>query len=399
MKKIILFFCLLITSVFANEIREEKWPKGETFLTFLQKYNIPQSLYFDLEKEDKELCSEIVAQRYYYLKENEDGTLNQVLIPISEDIQLHVYKNKDNNYSFQTLPISYKEFTETIAIPVMSSVSNELQKAIGNNGAALAAHLKSIFIGSANFRRMQKGDYIVVEYSQKELLGKPLGQPDIKAAMVEISGKKYYRFKNEKDDKYYDQKGKAYTKTYFFKIPLSYSRISSHFTKKRYHPVLKRYRAHLGTDFAAPRGRKIYAAGDGRIEFIGRRGGYGKTIIIRHPNGYKTLYAHQNKFRSGLKRGRYVKKGQHIGYVGSTGLSSGPHLHLGVYRNGRAINPLKVIRKPETKGLKGKTKKLFIANAKKKIKVLDKETTKEEKTIPTKLDRIRTTSKITYRKS
>lgn len=126
---------------------------------------------------------------------------------------------------------------------------------------------------------------------------------------------------------------------------MTYKRISSQFTKKRWHPVLKRYRAHLGTDFAAPRGRKIYAAGDGKVEFIGRRGGYGKTIIIRHPNGYKTLYAHQNKFRAGIKRGRYVKRGEHIGYVGSTGLSSGPHLHLGVYKNGRAVNPLKIIKK------------------------------------------------------
>lgn len=397
MKKIILFFCLLFTSVFAKEIIEEKWPKGETLLTFLEKYNISQKLYFELGKEDKELCSEIVAGRYYYLFENEDGSLNQVLIPVSEEMQLHIYEDKNSKYKykFEALPISYTEFTETIALPIMSSVSNELQKATGN--AALAIQLKSIFKGSANFRRMQKGDYIVVEYSQKELLGKPLGQPDIKAAMVEISGKKYYRFKNEKDDKYYDQKGKAYTKTYFFKIPLSYSRISSGFTKKRWHPVLKRYRAHLGTDFAAPRGRKIYAAGDGRIEFIGRRGGYGKTIIIRHPNGYKTLYAHQNKYKKGMKRGKYVKRGQHIGYVGSTGLSSGPHLHLGVYKNGRAVNPLKVIKKPETKALRGKNKKLFIAKAKKRIDILNSEIEKEKKAIPTRLDRISSKSEITYR--
>ncbi len=396
MKKIILIFCLFFTSIFATEIHEEKWPRGETFLTFLEKYNIPQKLYFDLEKEDKELCSEIVADRYYYLMKNENGSLNQVLIPVSEDIQLHVYKDNEGNYKFQTLPISYTEYTETISIPVMSSVSNELQKATGN--AALAAHLKGIFRGNANFRRMQKGDFIVIEYSQKELLGRPLGQPDIKAAMVEISGKKYYRFKNEKDEKYYDETGKSYTKTYFFKMPLAYSRVSSHFTKKRFHPVLKRYRAHLGTDFAAPRGRKIYAAGDGRIEFIGRRGGYGKTIVINHPNGYKTLYAHQNKFRKNLKRGRTVKKGEHIGYVGNTGLSSGPHLHLGVYKNGRAVNPLKVIKKPETKGLKGKSKKIFIANAKEKIKVLNDETKKKNKPIPTRLDRITSKSEITYRK-
>ena len=396
MKKIILFISLIVSTIFANAVQETKWPKGETFLTFLEKYSIPQRLYFDLEKEDKELCSEITADSYYYLMENEDGTLEQVLIPVSEEIQLHLYKTSDNTYKFQTLPISYEEYTETIAMPITSSVSYQLQEATGN--AALAANLKAIFSGSANFRRMQKNDFIAIEYSQKSLLGRPFGQPDIKAAMVEISGKKYYRFKNEKDDKYYDETGKAFTKTYFFKIPLSYSRISSVFTNKRWHPVLKRYRAHLGTDFAAPRGRKIYAAGEGKIEFIGRRGGYGKTIIIRHPNGYKTLYAHQNKFRSGLKRGKRVKRGEHIGYVGSTGLSSGPHLHLGLYKNGRAVNPLKVIRKPETKGLKGKNKKTFLANTVNTMQKLNDEVKNENRIKPTKLDRLVSTSDIAPRK-
>ncbi len=224
---------LVLSTLFSTEVQESKWPKGETFLTFLEKYSIPQKLYFDLEKEDKELCSEITAERYYYLMEDEDGSLNQVLIPISEEIQLHIYKDSDNNYKFKTQAISYQEYTETIAIPIRSSVSMELQKATGS--AALAANLKAIFRGSANFRRMQKNDFIAIEYTQKSLLGRPLGQPIIKSAMVEISGKKFYRFKNDKDDKYYDETGKAFTKTYFFKIPLSYSRISSKFTKKRWH--------------------------------------------------------------------------------------------------------------------------------------------------------------------
>ncbi len=396
MKKIILIICLIVQTLFSNVVQESKWPKGESFLTFLEKYSISQKLYFDLEKEDKELCSEITADTYYYLMENADGSLEQVLIPVSDEIQLHLYKTKDNTYKFQTLPISYQEYTETIAMPITSSVSLQLQEATGS--AALAANLKAIFSGSANFRRMQKNDFIAVEYTQKSLLGRPFGQPDIKAAMVEISGKKYYRFKNEKDDKYYDETGKAFTKTYFFKIPVSYSRISSKFTKKRWHPVLKRYRAHLGTDFAAPRGRKIYAAGEGKIEFIGRRGGYGKTIIIRHPNGYKTLYAHQNKFRSGLKRGRRVKRGEHIGYVGSTGLSSGPHLHLGLYKNGRAVNPLRIIKKPETKGLKGKSKKTFLANTVNTMHKLNEEVKNENRKKPTRLDRLVSTSKITPRK-
>lgn len=385
MKKIIISLLFIINFVFGTEIKELPWPKGETFLTFLEKYAIPQKLYFDLEKEDKELCSEIKAEDRFYLYENEDGTLNQVLIPVSEEIQLHVYKDVDETYKFQTLPINYTEFTETIIVPINNSVSYDLQKATGN--AAVSAQIKALF-NDVNFRGMQKGDNVVVEYSQKVLLGRAHGLPDIKSAMVEVAGKKHYRFKNDKDDKYYNEKGVGFTKTYFFRIPLTYKRISSHFTKKRWHPVLKRYRAHLGTDFAAPTGRKIYAAGDGRVEFVGRRGGYGKTIIINHRNGYKTLYAHQHKFNKTMKRGKNVKKGQHIGYVGSTGLSSGPHLHLGLYKNGRAVNPLKVIRKPDTKGLKGKSKQTFIANAKLKIDEINTRIANKDMKKPTRLDRI-----------
>lgn len=391
MKKLILFIVIFFNYLFAVEIKELSWPKGETFLTFLEKYSISQKLYFNLEKEDKELCSEINANQKYFLYENENGSLNQVLIPISEDIQIHIYQTEDKKYRFQTLPIEYKQFTETIAIPINTSVSTDLYNATGD--ASVAAQIKTIFKG-VKFRKMQKGDFIVIRLNRKEFLGQPHGFAEIEAAMVEVGNNKYYRFKNQKNDKYYDENAKTFTKTYFFKIPLTYKRISSVFTKKRWHPVLKRYRAHLGTDFAAPRGRKIYAAGDGRIEFVGRKGGYGKTIIINHRNGYKTLYAHQNAYKKGIRRGRNVKKGDHIGYVGSTGLSSGPHLHLGVYKNGKAIDPMKVLRKANRNGLKGKERKTFLANSKKVIKSFNNEIKNENRNTPIKLDRKTNKSEI-----
>ena len=393
MKKIVLYIIIFFNLLYAAEVKELPWPKGESFLTFLEKYSIPNSLYFNLEKEDKELCSEISADTRFYLYTEDDGSLNQVLIPVSEDIQLQIYKDIDNIYKFKTLPINYEEITQSIALPITTSIAYDLKKATGS--PMLAAQLNAIYDNTVNFRRMQKGDFIAIKYKQKVLMGRAHSMPEIISSMVEISGRKYYRFKNKKDDKYYDDKAKAYTKTYFFKVPLTYSRISSSFTKKRWHPVLKRYRAHLGTDFAAPRGRKIYAAGDGRVEFIGRRGGYGKTIIINHRNGYKTLYAHQNAFKKGLKRGRNVKKGQHIGYVGSTGLSSGPHLHLGLYKNGRAVNAMKVIRKADTKGLKGKSKRTFIANAKIIKKDFDLLIKDENREKPMKLDRTTYKTNIT----
>ncbi|MBP7783642.1 MAG: peptidoglycan DD-metalloendopeptidase family protein [Aliarcobacter sp.] len=385
MKKIILSIIIFFNFLYSAQVEELPWPKGESFLTFLDKYSISQKLYFELEKEDKELCSEIEADRKYYLYTEDDGSLNQVLIPISDDIQIHVYKDINNEFKFQTLPINYTEYSETVAIEITESVSHDILKATGD--VTLAAVLKSLFKDDVNFRKMQKGDFIALKYTQKSYLGKPHGLPDLTAAMVEISGKPYFRFKYEKDDKYYDEKGIGFTKSFFFQFPLSFTKISSEFTKKRWHPVLKRFRAHLGTDFAAPKGRTIYAAGDGRIEFAGIKGGYGKTIIINHGNSYKTLYAHQNAFAKGISQGQNIKKGELIGYVGNTGLSSGPHLHLGLYKNGNAIDAMGVIAKPKVDGLEEKEKTSFLATTKDIQRKFDNEVKNENRRIPTKLER------------
>lgn len=393
MKRIILLIIIFFNFLYSAQVEELTWPRGESFLTFLDKYKIPQKLYFDLEKEDQELCSEITADSTYYLYTDDNGKLNQVLIPVSEDIQLHVYKDSNNEYKFQTLPINYTEFTEIIAIEITESVSHDIAKATGE--VALAALIKSIFTEGVNFRKMQKGDYIALEYSQKAYLGKPFGMPDLKAAMVQIDGTSYFRFKNPKDDKYYDEKGSGFTKSFLFQIPLTFKQISSEFTNKRWHPVLKRYRAHLGTDFSAPVGRTIFAAADGKIEFLGIKGGYGKTTIINHYNGYKTLYAHQSDFAKNVKQGKAVTKGELIGYVGNTGLSSGPHLHLGLYKNGVAINPMTVLNKPSVDGLEAKEKIEFLASTKSIQKKIEDEIKKSDKrNTPTKLDRTKDRSEI-----
>lgn len=387
MKKIIFILLFISSILYSANIEELNWPKGVTFTQFLEKHSIPISLYTKLDKEDKELCSEIQADNRFYLYTDDNGDFNQVLIPVSLDIQLHIYKDSKNEFQFQTLPVNYEEQTEFVAIEINESISNDIYKATGN--PALAAIFQSLFkSSSANFRKMQKGDFIALKYTQKSYLGKRWGMPEIEAAMVQINKKPFYRFKNRKDDKYYDEKGVGFTKTFFFQIPLKYNRISSPFTQKRFHPVLKRYRAHLGTDFAAPTGRNIYAAGDGRVEFVGNRGGYGKTIIINHHNGYKTLYAHQSNYAKGIRSGKNVKKGELIGYVGTTGLSSGPHLHLGLYRNGVAIDPMSVIQKPKIEGLSGKDKTTFLANSKIMIDNINKEINNSNRTLPKKFNRL-----------
>lgn len=386
-EKIILLICILSNILFSAQIEELSWQKGESFLTFLEKNKIPLKLYYDLDKEDQELCSEIQSGNRFFSYTEDDGSLTQALIPVSLDIQIHIYKDSSDSYKFQTLPINYNETSELIAIPITESISNDILKATGD--VTIAALLNSLFSNSsADFKKMKKGDFIAIEYNQKTYMGKLHGMPEINAAMIQINGKPFYRFRNNKDDKYYDENGVGFTKTYLFQIPLTYTRISSPFTNKRYHPVLKRYRAHLGTDFAAPTGRNIYAAADGKIEFVGTQSGYGKTIIINHQNGYKTLYAHQNGFAKGLRQGQMIKKGTHIGYVGSTGLSSGPHLHLGMYKNNVAIDAMSVLQKPKFEGLDPKEKPIFLANTKATISKFNKEIENDNRTAPTRLDRI-----------
>ncbi|MCT7488434.1 peptidoglycan DD-metalloendopeptidase family protein [Aliarcobacter cryaerophilus] len=387
MKKIILLICILFNTLFSAQIEELSWQKGESFLTFLEKNKIPLKLYYDLDKEDQELCSEIQSGNKFFSYTEEDGSLIQALIPVSLDMQIHIYKDSSNEYKFQTLPINYTEKSELIAIPITESISSDILKATGD--VTIAAILNTLFSNSnADFKKMKKGDFIAIEYNQKTYMGKLHGMPEINAAMIQINGKPFYRFRNSKDDKYYDENGVGFTKTYLFQIPLTFTRISSPFTNKRYHPVLKRYRAHLGTDFAAPTGRNIYAASDGKVEFVGTQSGYGKTVIINHQNGYKTLYAHQNGFAKGLRQGQMIKKGTHIGYVGSTGLSSGPHLHLGMYKNNVAIDPMSVLQRPKFEGLDPKEKPIFLANTKAIISKFNNQIENDNRTTPTRLDRI-----------
>ncbi len=184
---------------------------------------------------------------------------------------------------------------------------------------------------------------------------------DILYAALVLSGRRVelYRFtpKSGRTD-YFDQNGKSVRKT-LMRTPIDGARISSGYGRRR-HPILGYNRMHRGTDFAAPRGTPVYAAGDGVIELAGRKGGYGKYIRIRHNSTYKTAYAHLNGYARKIKRGRRVKQGQVIGYVGSTGRSTGPHLHYEVMVNGRQVNPLK-IRLPSGETLKGEDLEAFAA--------------------------------------
>ena len=160
-------------------------------------------------------------------------------------------------------------------------------------------------------------------------------------AALTLRGRKrsfwFHKPKNQREGSYYNSKGQ-HVKGLLMKTPLEVGRISSRFGMRR-HPILGYTRMHSGVDFAAPTGTPVYAAGDGVVEEARRRGGYGNYVRIKHKMGYQTAYGHLHKFASGIKKNRRVRQGDIIAYVGSTGLSTGPHLHYEVIRHGRKINP------------------------------------------------------------
>ncbi len=198
---------------------------------------------------------------------------------------------------------------------------------------------------------IRKGDTFTVLYEELYRNGEKISDGKILAAEFVNNGKAYraVRYTNPQTNvsEYFTPSGKSMKKA-FLRTPVNFSRISSRFTVNRYHPVLHKFRSHKGVDYAAKRGTPIYAAGDGKVIFKGKKGGYGKVMILQHGSKYTTLYAHLKTYNRKLRTGSKVKQGQTIAYVGSSGLATGPHLHYEFRVNGVHRNPL-TVRLPESK--------------------------------------------------
>jgi murein DD-endopeptidase MepM/ murein hydrolase activator NlpD len=188
------------------------------------------------------------------------------------------------------------------------------------------------------------GDSFSVIFEEDYVAGEKLGDGDILAAEFTHRNKTYraIRYTNPVGDThYYTPEGRAMRQA-FLRSPVDFRRISSHFRPQRWHPVLGIKRPHKGVDYAAPTGTPIKASGDGIVTFIGKKGGYGNTIILQHDQRYTTLYAHMSGFTKGLRKGGRVEQGDIIGYVGMTGLATGPHLHYEFRVDGVHMNPVTV---------------------------------------------------------
>ncbi len=341
MKYFSLFSIFLFSLLWSAKIEKLNWGESISFTEFLQNNHLPTNLYYDADDETKKNMEDIQAGSDYYLLTDENSSILQVLIPISEELQIHIYKRR-GKYYLESIPIEYiKQKRDFVVRITGSSVFNDIKKV--TNYGRVAEYFVQIFKNRVDFNReIYKHSIMAMIYYQKFRLGLHFGGVELEIAMLQTGRKKKYVLGFEGVN--YDIEGKRIEKNRLIR-PLQNVKywISSKFTKRRWHPILKKYRAHLGVDYAAPTGTPVYATTDGKIVFAGWSRGYGKTVKIQHGGGYLSLYAHMSKIVKGVKIGSYVKQGEKIGEVGSTGLSTGPHLHFGLYHNGVAIDPEKVV--------------------------------------------------------
>lgn len=209
----------------------------------------------------------------------------------------------------------------------------------------LSLELSDIYAWVVDFFGIQKGDGFTVYYSENYVDSVSVGIGEIYACKFTHNKQDYYAYRYDNDSLgihgYWDENGNSLRKA-FLKAPLKFSRISSRFTYARKHPVYKVVRPHTGVDYAAPKGTPVVAIGDGKVIFKGYKGGGGHTVKIKHNSIYTTAYLHLSKYGKGINVGAQVKQGQVIGYVGSTGASTGPHLDFRVWKGGSPIDPLKM---------------------------------------------------------
>lgn len=239
----------------------------------------------------------------------------------------------------------WQEFSRRIAVQRVSGrLEDSLERAIRDAGGepSLAFRMADVLQWDLDFTRdLRTGDTFQVLYESIYLDGAFHSLGEVVGLSYDNQGKRLeaYRHGEGEDRGYYDAEGRPLQKM-FLRSPLRYSRITSRFSGRRFHPVLKRYRPHYGVDYGAPVGTPVRVTAGGVVVSAGWNGGGGRTVKVRHPNGYETSYLHLSKFADGVRAGRRVSQGEVVGFVGSSGLSTGPHLDYRVQRNGRWIDPL-----------------------------------------------------------
>ncbi|MCF8413045.1 MAG: peptidoglycan DD-metalloendopeptidase family protein [Melioribacteraceae bacterium] len=324
-------------------VLNQKVGRNETFSDILTKYNVPVKKILQIAEVAKDTFDvrKIQQNKEYIIYLNEDSlksiskieyTVNP-LESIIFDLQdtINVYRSRK--------PIKSVE-RQTSGV-ISGSLYETLQK--NNISIILALKLSQVLAWQVDFYKVRQGDKFKVIYDELSVDDQIIDIGRIKAVYFKHWNQDYYGFYFQSGDveDYFDEKGNSLRKA-FLKSPLKFGRLASRFSKSRLHPILKYYRPHLGTDYAAPTGTPILSIGDGMVTERGYTKSAGNYVKIKHNGAYTTSYLHMSKFAKATSKGSRVKQGQVIGYVGSTGLATGPHVHLNFYQNGKAVDHLRV---------------------------------------------------------
>ncbi len=342
----------ILYGIIADNYRTEQGEigQGETLGKILARYGVSASTVDKLDKASKDIfpLRQIRAGRPFTAFIAADSTGNGPLdyfVYEKDVIEYVVFGFKGDSIS-----ITKGEKDVTIKRQRRSAViESSLWGAIMRDSLpySLAAELEDIYQWTVDFFGIQKGDHFTVIYDEKLIDTTHVGIGRIWGAKFNHAGKDVYAIPFRQNDKiqYWEFNGASLRKQ-LLKAPLKFSRISSRFSRSRLHPVHRVYRPHLGVDYAAPTGTPVHAVADGVVTFKGWGGGGGNTLKIKHAGNLVTGYLHLSKFAKGISQGTRVSQGQVIGYVGSTGTSTGPHLDYRIWKNGTNIDPLKVPQEP-----------------------------------------------------
>ena len=316
--------------------------KGDTLSTLFTKVGLSAATVHEVLASNKE------AKQFSQLKHGQllqfeltpDGQLKQLHSKISDLESISLAKT-DKGYTFNREITKPNVRTAYAHGTINSSLSLSAQRA--GLSHSMTMDMASIFGYDIDFAQdIRQGDEFDVIYEQKVVNGKTIGAGNIQSARFTNRGKTYSAIRytsKQGNTNYYTAEGNSMRKA-FIRTLVDFARISSLFSMGRKHPILNKIRAHQGVDYAAPRGTPIKATGDGKVILAGRKGGYGNTVILQHGDTYRTLYGHMQGFAKGVQTGSSVKQGQVIGYIGTTGLSTGPHLHYEFQVNGVHVDPL-----------------------------------------------------------
>lgn len=330
------------------QVREVRIQPGDTINSLMARLGVTDeevTAYLRTNPATDTIFRQVAPGKTLIARVSNNGRLESLAFPLNgnKDTLLWI-EHHGSGYRSEQREIEF----ETRTTIQSATIRHSLFGAADDAGIpdAVAAYLADIFGGDIDFHRdLRKGDRFSVVYETVTHQGKPVRPQRILAAEFVNDGKVHQAFWYQSDGGnggYYTLEGKSIRKA-FLRSPLEFSRVTSGFSNARFHPVLQEIRAHRGIDYGAPTGTRVKATGDGIVDFVGLKGGYGKVIQIRHPGDKITLYGHLSGFASGIKQGQRVTQGEIIGFVGATGLASGPHLHYEFKVGGVHKNPLALI--------------------------------------------------------